>query len=171
MQKHVSECLWGLRIIAIVILLCSLVFSATPSHEAPRSIPVDSPSPREPTYSIYELAEMVTGAPAHIVAGIAFAESSGGIMLDHPDPLDVGYFGLHESPEYHAERAKKWGEYDANNPTEAAIITGYLYMENLARLGSERLAIAAHLQGARGVLKNGPEEWYIERVYRSRSRH
>lgn len=147
------------------LLLSLAAFLATSSAMPWSPEPAEPPAPREPTYSIYELAEMVTGAPEHIIAGIAYAESSGGIMLDHPDPLDVGYFGLHESPEYHAERAKKWGEYDANNPTDAAIITGHLYVENLARLGDERLAIAAHLQGARGVRKNGPEEWYIERVY------
>lgn len=114
--------------------------------------------------TIYELAEAVTGAPADIIEGIAWAESSGGANLNHPDPLDVGYFGLHETPEYHAERAAKWGEYDARNPVQAAIITGRLYVENLERLGDEEKAIAAHYQGVRGVRRNGPARWYIERV-------
>ena len=114
--------------------------------------------------SIYEKADIVTGTSSVILRGIAFAESSYKANPKHPDPLDVGMFGLHESSEYHSERALKWFDYDATNPLEAAVITGYLYKENLRILKDADLAIAAHYQGPTGVLVNGPKLWYIERV-------
>jgi hypothetical protein len=47
---------------------------------------------------------------------------------------------------------------------DSAILTGRLYMDNLQRLVSPELAIAAHRQGVTGVLDNGADSWYIERV-------
>lgn len=114
--------------------------------------------------SIYEKAEIVTGTSSAILKGIAYAESSYRAAAAHPDPLDRGLFGLHESAAYHKERAAKWGEYDADNPQEAAIIAGMLFQENLRILGREDLAIAAHYQGPTGVKKRGPCGWYIGRV-------
>lgn len=114
--------------------------------------------------SIYEIAEHATGAPAEILHGIAFAESSNGKKLDHPDPLDRGWFGLHESPAIHAERAAAWFEFDADDPVQAAMIAGHVLMDNLAQLGDMRLAIAAYKQGVQGVRDDGPAGWYVERV-------
>lgn len=116
--------------------------------------------------TIYEIAEALTGCPADIIEGIRFAESSYGRNIKHPDPLDVGDFGLHEDPEYHADRARKWGEYNALCPLQAAIITGHLYVENYSILGNRRDAIAAHLQGPTGVKMYGAYEWYVQRVER-----
>ena len=48
--------------------------------------------------SIYQIAEIVTGAPSDILRGIDFAESSCGNNLKHSNPTDKGRFGLHESP-------------------------------------------------------------------------
>lgn len=114
--------------------------------------------------SIYEKAEIVTGTSSAILRGIAYAESSYRAAAKHPDPLDKGLFGLHEAPAYHRERAAKWGEYDATNPQEAAIIAGMLFQENLRILGREDLAIAAHYQGPTGVKKYGPCHWYVRKV-------
>ena len=114
--------------------------------------------------SIYEKAEIITGTSSAILKGIAYAESSYRAGAAHPDPLDRGLFGLHESESYHAERAVKWGEYDADDPQSAAIIAGMLFQENLQILGREDLAICAHYQGPTGVKKYGPCQWYIGRV-------
>lgn len=113
---------------------------------------------------IYERAEIITGTSSVILRGIAYTESSYLQTVKHRDPLDRGIFGLHEQASYHIERAKKWGEYDADNPGESAIIAGFLFQENLRILGSEDMAIAAHYQGPTGVRKNGPCRWYIARV-------
>lgn len=102
---------------------------------------------------IYERAEIITGTSSAILKGIAYAESSYSTRVKHPDPFDQGLFGLHEQASYHIERARKWGEYDANNPGDAAIIAGYLYQENLRLLKDPDLAIAAHYQGTTGVKK------------------
>jgi len=144
-------------IIAIAIFSLAMPLGANLSE---RSVPSIDLSP----VSIYDLAEYATGAPAEILRGIAFAESSNGKKLDHPDPLDRGWFGLHESPAIHAERAAKWFEFDADNPVQAAMIAGHLLMDNLAQLGDMRLAIAAYKQGVQGVRDDGVAEWYVERV-------
>ena len=128
----------------------------------PATVPTLAKAPDR--LSIYEKAEIVTGTSSAILRGIAYAESSYRAAAAHPDPLDRGLFGLHESAAYHKERAAKWGEYDADNPQEAAIIAGMLFQENLRILGHEDLAIAAHYQGPTGVKKHGPCQWYIDRV-------
>ena len=104
------------------------------------------------------------GISPQILAGIAYAESSFRENPNHPDRYDRGMFGLHETPEIHAERARKWGEYDALVPEEAVrIAAGYL-AECYGRLGDETLAICAYRQGVEGIRRDGPEEWYAERV-------
>ena len=114
---------------------------------------------------MYEAGHMITGCPASVLEGIAFAESTNGKFLNHPDPADRGWFGLHETPAIHAERAKKWGEYDASVPAEAARITGLLYRENLAYFnGDIDKAIAAHKQGKRGVKVYGINYSYLNKV-------
>lgn len=116
----------------------------------------------EPELTIYDIAEKETGCPARILRGIHFAESSYGKNLKHPNVFDRGHFGLSEK--YHTERAKKWGEYNPDCPLQSAIIAGHIFMENLAILGTEDLAICAYRQGVAGVQKNGAELWYYERV-------
>ena len=141
-------------------LLMFLMLAGIPLYSPSATVLPNKSGPK----TIYEIAESVTGTSVEILLGIAFAESSYRETIAHPDPLDVGLFGLHEAPEYHAERAKKWGEYDAADPQQAAIIAGYLYQENLRLLGDPDLAIAAHLQGPTGVRRHGPAQWYIDRV-------
>jgi len=114
--------------------------------------------------SCYEIAEIVTGASSVTLKGLCFAESSLGTNLNHPDPHDRGWFGLHETPEIHAERVRLYGEYDADDPTQAAYISGRYYMDNLSKLGSEDRAIAAHKQGPTGVRRDGIDVEYVERV-------
>lgn len=118
----------------------------------------------KPELTIYAIASRVTGCPEEILIGIDFAESSNGLNLNHPDPLDVGRFGLHESVAYHKERAAKYGEYNPDCPLDSAIIAGRLYMDNLKLLGNSADAICAHYQGPTGVRRDGRAEWYLERV-------
>ena len=116
-------------------------------------------------FTIYEIAHIVTGAPIDAIKGIHYAESrfaSG--KVNHKDPLDKGPFGLRST--YQLERMQKWGKFDPNNDVEAAVITGYIYMDSLRRLGNADLAIAAHNQGVNGVRKHGPNLRYIATVKR-----
>lgn len=117
-----------------------------------------------PARTIYQIASAKTGAPERILRGLHFAESSYGKNLNHPDPLDVGPFALHETRAIHAERARKWGEYNPNDALDSAILAGHIYMENLERLGSESLAVCSYRQGVRGVREKGPGMWYYLRV-------
>ena len=142
-----------------LLFLVPLLISGANSH---KNIPIIAKAPDR--LSIYEKAEIVTGTSSAILKGIAYAESSYRKDIPHPDPLDRGLFGLHESAAYHKERADKWGEYNADNPQEAAIIAGMLFQENLRILGREDLAISAHYQGPSGVKKHGPCRWYIRKV-------
>lgn len=149
-------------IVALVILSAVLLSSSALYQPPP---PPTQERARE-AMTIYALSELVTGAPREIVEGLAFAESSKGRNTRHPDPHDVGVFGLHET--YHAERAARWGEYHADNATEAAIIAGRIIMHNYAQLGDMDLAIAAYRQGVEGVKRDGAARWYIERVRRGK---
>lgn len=143
----------------ITALLCS-VGNSVQKIERP-AFTVDF---SEPELTIYQIASYITGCPEDILRGIHFVESSYGQNIAHVDPLDRGPFGLHEDPAFHAERAAKWGEYNADCPLQSAIIAGHIYMENLRIMGNERDAIAAYKQGRRGVRENGRQEWYVERV-------
>lgn len=113
---------------------------------------------------VYTIASEKTGCPGWILRGIRFAESSNGTNTMHPDPWDVGDFGLHERPEYHAERAEKWGEYDPRSLIDSAIIAGYIYAENLERLGDQDAAISAYKIGRRGTIEKGLDMEYIKKV-------
>jgi hypothetical protein len=148
-------------ILPLVVLLAALSLSAMP-YRAP-----DARMSRSPDrMSMYELAELVTGCPAQILQGIAFAESSFRVNPPHPDAFDRGMFGLHETQALHMERATKWGSYDALIPQEAAMIAAHIYMDNLAKLGDETQAIASYKQGVAGVRRDGVDEGYVERVRR-----
>ena len=65
---------------------------------------------------------------------------------------------------YHDERVMKYGEYDPHNSLDSVIIAGFLFMDNLNRLGDVDKAIAAHRQGVSGVKEHGDTEWYVKRV-------
>lgn len=118
--------------------------------------------PAEKIYSTYELASMITGCPIEILYGIAFAESSGNQFASGDDGISKGRFQINEK--YHAERAHLYGEYNAFDPFDSAVITGRLFMDNLRALGKKEDAIAAHRQGPTGVKKNGRDQWYVDRV-------
>jgi len=116
--------------------------------------------------TVYEVAEVLTGAPADILKGIACAESDENDAAIGDQGRSRGRFQINE--DFRAERVRLYGEYDPHDATEAAILAGKIYMANLARLGNETDAIAAHRQGVNGVKRNGATMWYVERVYRGR---
>ena len=124
--------------------------------------------------SIYSHAAITTSNRPDLIYAIAYAESSNGTNLFHRNPIDTGWFGLHELPEIHAERARKWGEYDPHNPQEAAIIAGRILSEHRANLSRrypdkapeaiEQLTITAYHKGLAWTVRHGVYWPYVERV-------
>lgn len=136
--------------VILAVLLCSSCVTNIPKDECGADV------------TIYDIASQITGCPAEILRGIHFAESSYGENLDHPGEFDRGPFGLNER--FREERTKKWGEYNPDCPLQSAIIAGRIITENRLRLGSDKLAVCAYLQGVHGVRRDGPRLWYYERV-------
>ncbi len=154
------------RAAALPILALSLLLSsATPF------VHVIAPAtfvPREPTMSIYEVAEFLTGAPAEILRAIAIAESG-------EDPNAVGDNGesigiFQNRRKYQEYRNAKHGTFDPRDPRASAIVAGREFMEHRARLGSDHAAICAHNQGADGVKLNGLNVDYLMKVSRALAR-
>lgn len=116
--------------------------------------------------TIYQIASYETGCPEWVIKGIRFAESSYGTNSAHPDPLDIGDFGLHELPSYHAERALKWGEYNPYCPLQSAIIAGRIIMENYQLTGDMDQSISAYRRGLTGTRRDGVNWVYVEKVKR-----
>jgi hypothetical protein len=107
--------------------------------------------------------------PAQIVQpsilwGHAFAESDFESAPKHINPIDQGMFGLHETAEIHAERAKKWGEYEARDPVQAWRIAAHVMAENLAAFDSLDMGVTAYRWGQAGARKHGVDQVYVARV-------
>lgn len=149
--------------IALVLFACLVLVSGRHEKEVPQeTVQEFTVTFDEPELSIFQIASALTGCPEAVLRGIAFAESS-----MNPDAIgdggdSLGMFQINER--FRDERVEKYGEYDPFCPLESAILTGRLYMDNLRRLGSQELAIAAHRQGVSGVRNNGAAQWYVERV-------
>lgn len=143
----------SLLILALIAALCSCAQKQT--------IAIDFSGPE---LTIYQIASFRTGCPEWVIKGIRFAESSYGTNCAHHDPLDIGDFGLHELPSYHAERAAKWGEYNPYCPLQSAIIAGHIVMENYRLLGDMDAAISAYCHGAGGTRARGIDWKYVARV-------
>lgn len=143
----------------LTIILCCLFPMVALSSSRPQEKKATLP---EKDKTIYEIAEEITGAPAHILRGIALTESGENDTAIGDDGISKGRMQLNEN--YHAERAEKYGAYNPFDPLESVIIAGYLYMDNLKRFGDSDLAIAAHRQGVSGVREYGACDWYIKRV-------
>jgi hypothetical protein len=156
------------RAIISLIAVLPLTSAGTPRAPCLWHIPV--------RLDVYEMAEVVTGAPSRILRGIARTESDEDDLARGDDGVSVGRFQLNER--FHRERAARYGEYNPFDPLEAARIAGCLYVDNLRELslashvadpdtwaGRRRdFAIAAHRQGCRGVRRNGPCPRYVYRV-------
>jgi soluble lytic murein transglycosylase-like protein len=115
----------------------------------------------EPELTIYQIASALTGCPESILRGIAFAESTYNPDAIGDDGISIGLCQINET--FHAERVKRYGEYNPLCPLDSLMIAGRLYMDNLKTLKSQRLAITAHKTGLTGA-KRGEVTWYVERV-------
>jgi hypothetical protein len=113
-----------------------------------------------------------------ILRGITMTESDATPRAIGDDGISEGANQLNRK--FHGERAWWWGSYDPFAINDSIRITSCLFRANLrALLMAERMidpstwerkrediAIAAHRQGLRGALRNGPAAWYIDRVRR-----
>lgn len=140
-----------------IIILAALALSACASHPRPAS-------PRDPCvrWSVYDMAEIVTGAPARTLRGLARAESGERDDIIGDDGESMGRFQWRAK--YLSYFREILGPFDPRDPQLSTIRAGQLYMRNLRELGSPARAIAAHNQGPSGVRKHGPNQKYIDRV-------
>ena len=116
--------------------------------------------------------------PAAILRGIAYTESGCSSLAVGDDGVSIGMMQINEL--YHADRTWRFGEYDPRLSGDSIRIADALFRANSRALLAaepcvdpdtwerkrEDLAIAAHRQGLRGVLTEGPTMWYVERVRR-----
>lgn len=143
--------------VIIAIAIFSLAMPLGANRATPREYVLDlSPATQ------YTVASHATGCPEWVLQGLHYAESSCGTNLNHPDPNDVGEYGLNQR--FQEERDRKFGRLDPREPVQAGILAGLIIMDNLAQLGDIDLAIAAYKQGPTGVREDGPLAWYVERV-------
>ena len=157
-----------MRPIMLVLALSIALPAGSVQGRMPLSLPELPPADLSYIPAAYRhdiaLAAEICGVPVRILAGVAFAESSFRPDPEHPDPLDRGMFGLHESAKIRAERVAKHGAYDPLDPGTAAIVAARILAEHRANFGDWSHAIAAYRQGASGVRRDGIEWWYVERV-------
>lgn len=143
---------------ALLALLCALPLAADP----------------RPSLGLYDGYATRPG----ILRGIVMTESSGDPRAVGDDGISIGAAQLNRR--YHPERAWWWGDYDPRYINDAIRVASCLHQRNLRALLAaermidpsawegqrERIAVAAHRQGLRGALMNGPAQWYVERVRR-----
>ena len=151
-----------MKYIKISIIILLFVLLPIQSSVIDRRINVSNENSEIEVLSVYEVAEIITGAPANILRAIAITESNENDDAVGDDGISRGRMQLNEL--YHNERVMKYGEYNPYDSLESVIIAGFLFMDNLVRLGDIDKAIAAHRQGVNGVRKYGASEWYVNRV-------
>lgn len=102
----------------------------------------------------------------YLLKAIAIVESQENDNAIGDNGFSKSRFQLYEV--YHTERAKRYGEYDVNNPMEAGRISA-LYLQEcfLAFPNDPVKAICAYRQGINGVKINGPTTWYSNRVIKN----
>jgi len=166
-----------------IAILCSLVLSSTPYrppdpapplaisilHERPD---IRANSNRLP--AVYTNAAIATSNRPDLLYAIAYAETTNGTDLAHRNPLDAGWFGLHERQDIRAERVGKWGWYNPNDPMQAARIAGLILAEHRANLSRrypdkapdeiEALTITAYHKGLDWTCRHGVYSPYVGRV-------
>jgi hypothetical protein len=147
--------------IIYMLLLAGILAGSMAKEKPSRDQDMDFSAPE---LTIYQIASIETGCPEWILEGLRFAESSYGKNIKHPDPLDKGDFGLHESVAIRKERVAKWGEYNPYCPLQSAIIAGHIIMEHYQAMGDMDGAISAYRHGRTGTYKKGIDWKYVDRV-------
>lgn len=147
--------LWLLPIV-ILFTLGSMPYRPE-VYESPRARCRDVVDP-------YSVAAAMSGASVESLKRIAWAESSGGRNLHHSNPIDCGWYGLHERADYHAERAKLYGEYSASDPIESGRVAGRILMGHYAYFGDMQLAYTAYHRGRAWTIRNGVDLEYLARI-------
>lgn len=109
-------------------------------------------------------AAAAAGVPALALAGLARAESGYTPAPTHLDPLDKGMFGIREAPGYHEERSRLYGEYDPEQPVEAARVAAGILADHLDRFGWLPLAVTAYHRGAAWAARHGVDWEYVARA-------
>lgn len=112
---------------------------------------------------IYRASSLAGIAPIYLSA-VYYNESTCGRYLDHPDPYDTGPFALHERPEYHWERAHRWGKYDAMDYEQSAYIAAMILADHNAALGCWDATLSAYRKGRTWVEKNGIYWPYVNKA-------
>ena len=112
----------------------------------------------------YAISAAMSGASVDSLKRLAWVESNGGRNLAHVNPVDAGWYGLHERDDYHAERARLYGDYSATDPIEAGRVAGKILMDHYAALGSMELAYTAYHRGRAWTIANGLDLAYLARI-------
>jgi soluble lytic murein transglycosylase-like protein len=112
---------------------------------------------------IFAEAERITGCSAEILRGIAGTESNFRVTAVGDNGWSLGMFQLHSR--WHKSRVEKYGDFNPFDPSEAAVIAGYIMRENLQAFdGDLRKAIAAYRQGVTSIRRQGILGDYPDRV-------
>lgn len=112
--------------------------------------------------TVYEIAEITTGASSVVLRGLARAESDELDCAIGDDGHSIGRYQWHDA--YLQWYKDTYGDFDPRDPLMSSVRAGQSLVANEAALGCLEMAIAAHRQGRTGVLADGASEWYVRRV-------
>lgn len=145
-------------------IVCILFYtSSIHAPLAPNLAPFDIEPQAWP--SVYEIACQGTIVPPELLRAIAVVESGEYDRAVSRDGLDIGRMQLREM--YHAERARRWGEYDPRDPVQAARIAARIIEADYLFLGSWALALSAYNQGRARTIKTGNRWEYLSKISKS----
>jgi len=144
---------------ALVVAALSVAAMTTARPYWPRSRSVGRMAQR---MSVYEIAEITTGASSAVLSGMACAESNEDDNAIGDNGHSIGRYQWHDR--YLAWYREQYGDFEPRDPLMSSVRSGQSLVANEAALGCVELAIAAHRQGVQGVKDDGASEWYIKRV-------
>ena len=154
-----------LPLVAAFLTLSSVSYRAPVRYEIPAPVQAfEIPGVPAEHVATFISAANSYGLPVEYLAAIPAVETSMGTDLAHRNPLDRGWFGLHERPEIHAERAAMFGEYDPDHVGDSARIAAGLLAMYRERFGSWDLAFTAYHRGAAWTARHGRDPWYLSRI-------